>query len=455
MSFKAAIIGRPNVGKSTLFNRLTGKKLALVDDQPGVTRDRREGEARLGDLTFQIFDTAGLEEAPEDALESRMRQQTERGVDLADVCLFMIDARVGVTPMDRHFADLLRRRGKPVVLLANKAESEAASAGVLEAYELGLGDPVALSAAHGEGLGDLFAALEPFENLSGDAADDGELDWDDPMKPLRMAIVGRPNVGKSTLVNALVGEDRMLTGPEAGITRDSIGVEFDWTIEERVWPIRLYDTAGMRRKARVQERLEKMSVSDTLRAIQYAEVVILLIDATAPLEKQDLQIADLVLREGRALALAVNKWDLVGDRAAATKALKEKIARLLPQAPNLAFIPVSASYGRGLDKMMAACAALYRDWNARVKTSDLNDWLHDIVQRHPPPAVSGRRIKLRYISQIKTRPPTFVAMCSRADALPESYRRYLVNELRAAFSLPAVPIRLQLRKSKNPYAPTG
>ncbi|MEM8986529.1 MAG: ribosome biogenesis GTPase Der [Pseudomonadota bacterium] len=452
MTFKVAIVGRPNVGKSTLFNRLVGKRLALVHDEPGVTRDRREGEARLGDLDFTIIDTAGLEEAPEAALESRMREQTERAIAEADVSLFLIDARAGVTPMDRHFSELLRKGGRPVVLAANKAEGRAGEDAFYEAFELGLGEPLALSAEHGEGMGELYAALEPFAAAK-DGGEAEEFDWDDPRKPLRIAIVGRPNAGKSTLVNRLIGEDRMLTGPEAGITRDSISVEWRWHDGKRDWPIKLHDTAGLRKKSKVTEKLEKLSVSDALRAVQFAEVVILMTDAETPFEKQDLQIADLVLREGRALILAVNKWDLIEEKSAAFNALKEKVARLLPQAPGIPVIAISAETGSNLDKLLKAATGVYVDWNARVKTPDLNNWLADAVQKHPPPAVSGRRLKIRYAAQTKTRPPTFVAMCSRADEVPESYRRYLLNSLREAFDIPAVPVRLLLRKSKNPYAP--
>ena len=451
MSLKVALIGRPNVGKSTLFNRLVGKRLAIVDDTPGVTRDRREGEARLGDLTFTVVDTPGLEEAPEAALEGRMRRQSDVAIEEAAVCLFMIDARAGVTPLDRAFANMLRASGKPVILLANKAESRASEAGLYDAYALGLGDPIAISGEHGEGMGDLFTALEPYL-AADDIGDDDALEWDNPLKPLRVAIVGRPNAGKSTLVNRMIGEDRLLTGPEAGITRDSISVEWTWAGKDRDWPVKLFDTAGMRKKAKVQSKLEKLSVADSLRAIQFAEVVALLIDAEAPFEKQDLQIADLALREGRALVIGVNKWDLVEDRDALMRDMREKVARLLPQAPGLPVVPVSALTGAGIDRLMTAVTAVYVDWNAKVKTPDLNDWLREAVARHAPPAVSGQRIKLRYIAQTKTRPPTFVAQCTRAEDLPESYRRYLVNGIRDAFDIKATPVRLILRKPDNPYA---
>ncbi len=451
MSVKVALVGRPNVGKSTLFNRLVGKKLALVDDTPGVTRDRREGTANLGDLTFTAIDTPGLEEAPEEALEGRMRLQTDMAVAESAICLLMIDARVGVTPLDRTFAQILRASGKPVVLLANKSESKASDAGVYDAYELGLGEPVPISGEHGEGMGELYNAIEPFLTEFQEADEDEELEWDSPLKPLRVAIVGRPNAGKSTLVNRLIGEDRLLTGPEAGITRDAISVEWRWRSTEREWPIKLFDTAGMRKKAKVQSKLEKLSVSDSLRAIQFAEVVVLLIEAETPFEKQDLQIADLALREGRALVIGVNKWDEVDDRDAKLRAITEKAGRLLSQAPDVPIVPLSALTGVGLNKLMPAVTKIYVDWNARVKTSDLNDWLHDALARHNPPAVSGQRIKIRYIAQTKTRPPTFVAQCTRAEDLPTAYKRYLVNGIRDAFGIKAVPIRLILKKPENPY----
>ena len=456
MTTKIAIVGRPNVGKSTLFNRLVGKRLALVDDTPGVTRDRREGEARLGDLAFTVIDTPGLEEAPEKALEGRMRQQTDKAVAEASACLFLIDARAGVTPLDETFAGILRASGKPVVLLANKAESAAGEAGALDAWSLGLGEPITFSAEHGHGLADLYAALEPLlaQDQQADESEthDEEENWDDPLKPLRIAIVGRPNAGKSTLVNKLIGEDRLLTGPEAGITRDSISVEWIWKGEDRDWPVKLFDTAGMRKKAKVQSKLEKLSVADSLRAIQFAEVVVVMLDAQNPFEKQDLQIADLVLREGRALVLAVNKWDLIEDKDSTSRAIREKCERLLPQAPGVPIVFFSAMTGKNIDRLLPAVTRVYVDWNARVKTHDLNDWLQAAVERHPPPAVSGRRIKLRYIAQTKTRPPTFVAQCTRANDVPASYRRYLVNGIREAFSIPAVPVRLILKRPNNPFA---
>jgi GTP-binding protein len=454
---KFAIVGRPNVGKSTLFNRLAGKRLALVDDEPGVTRDRREADARLGDLRFVVIDTPGLEEAPADALEGRMRKQAERAIADAAACLFLVDARAGVTPLDKSFGALLRASGRPVILLANKAEGTAGEAGALDAWSLGLGDPIAISAEHGEGMGELYAALAPYfqhtdeEGQAGAGAQAEEAGWDDPLKPLRIAVVGRPNAGKSTLVNRLVGEERLLTGPEAGITRDAISVDWTWRSDERDWPVKLFDTAGLRKKAKVQSKLEKLSVADALRAVQFAEVVVLVIDAEAPFEKQDLQIADLVIREGRALVIAVNKWDAVEEKDAAAQAIREAAAESLPQAAEAPLVFLSALTGRNLETLMPAVVAAYVDWNARVKTPDLNEWLRAAVERHPPPAVSGRRMKLRYIAQTKTRPPTFVAQCTNAPDLPASYRRYLVNGIREAFGIKASPVRLILRRPENPY----
>ncbi|BCP52901.1 GTPase Der [Kaistia sp. 32K] len=463
MTFTVAIIGRPNVGKSTLFNRLVGQKIALVDDTPGVTRDRRPGEARIGDLYFTIIDTAGLEDADPESLEGRMRAQTEMAIEEADVSLFLIDARVGVTPVDEYFAELLRRVGKPVVLVANKAEGKLGENGVLEAYSLGLGEPIALSAEHGEGMADLFAALLPFEREE-DELDDEDDDFDAPLpvdpetgeeieapldltKPIKVAIVGRPNAGKSTLINTMLGEDRLLVGPEAGITRDSISV--DWTWNDR--RIKLFDTAGMRKKARVETKLEKLSVGDSLRAIRFAEVVVLMLDVTIPFEKQDLQIADLVAREGRALIIAFNKWDLVEDRQAKMAELREMAERLLPQVRGVPLVPLSGLTGSGIDKLMGELLKVYATWNRRIPTAALNRWLASVLEHHPPPAVSGRRIKLRYMTQPKARPPTFVAFCSRPEALPDAYTRYLLNGIREHFKLAAVPLRLQLRKGENPF----
>ncbi len=464
MSFTLAIVGRPNVGKSTLFNRLVGKRLALVDDQPGVTRDLREGAARLGDLRFTVIDTAGLEEATDESLQGRMRRLTERAVDMADICLFMIDARVGVTPTDEFFAGLLRKRAKHVILAANKAEGRAGESGVLEAYALGLGDPLRLSAEHGEGMSDLLALLMPLADefaeraeadapetdvdVSEDLADDAPR-VPTKAKPLQIAVVGRPNAGKSTLINQMLGEDRLLTGPEAGITRDAISVQMEW---DGV-PIRMFDTAGMRKKARVQEKLEKLSVSDGLRAVKFAEVVIVLIDAEIPFEQQDLRIADLAEREGRAVVLAVNKWDVEPNKQKKLKDLRESFERLLPQLRGAPLVTVSAKTGRGLNRLQEAVMKAHEVWNRRVTTSQLNRWLIDMVEAHPPPAPAGRRIKLRYMTQAKTRPPGFVVMCSMPEKLPESYSRYLVNGLRDSFDMPGTPIRLWMRSQaeSNPY----
>ncbi|MCR9156342.1 MAG: ribosome biogenesis GTPase Der [Rhodobacteraceae bacterium] len=463
MSFTLAIVGRPNVGKSTLFNRLVGKRLALVDDQPGVTRDLREGAARLGDLRFTVIDTAGLEEATDESLPGRMRKLTERAVDMADICLFLIDARVGVTPADEVLAEILRKRAAHVILGANKAEGNAAEAGVLEAYALGLGEPLRISAEHGEGMPDLYTMLQPLadkfeERAEADApeteVDVGEDDPDAPRaitasKPLQIAVVGRPNAGKSTLINKILGEDRLLTGPEAGITRDAISVQTEWDGTH----MRIFDTAGMRKKAKVQEKLEKLSVSDGLRAVKFAEVVVVLLDAAIPFESQDLRIADLAEREGRAVVIAVNKWDTEDDKQDKLKMLKEEFERLLPQLRGAPLVTVSAKTGRGLDRLQAAIVKAHTVWNRRVTTAQLNRWLAGMLEQHPPPAPQGKRIKLRYMTQAKTRPPGFVVMCSHPDKMPESYKRYLVNGLREDFDMPGTPIRLTLRGQgdKNPY----
>ena len=466
MSFTLAIVGRPNVGKSTLFNRLVGKRLALVDDQPGVTRDLREGEARLADLRFTVIDTAGLEEATDESLEGRMRRLTERAVSMADACLFMIDARAGVLPADEVFADILRRKNANVILAANKAEGRAAEGGVIEAYALGLGDPLRLSAEHAEGMGELAHVLRPLiearavaPDAAHEVAPDVDLDIDGdaetpirqptPERPLQIAVVGRPNAGKSTLINQLLGEDRLLTGPEAGITRDAISLPFDWD----GLPVRIFDTAGMRKKARVQEKLEKLSVADGLRAVKFAEVVIVLLDAAIPFEQQDLRIADLAEREGRAVVVAVNKWDIEEHRQEKLRELKEAFERLLPQLRGAPLVTVSAKTGRGMDRLREAVARAYEVWNRRVPTAALNRWLQGMVEAHPPPAPGGRRIKLRYATQAKTRPPGFVVMCSYPDKLTDAYRRYLINGLRQDFDMPGTPIRLTFRGQgdKNPY----
>ena len=447
MSFTVAIVGRPNVGKSTLFNRLAGKRLALVDDQPGLTRDRREAEADIGSCTITLVDTAGLEPGDK-GLTARMRQQTEAAIDQADLVLFLIDARAGVIAADEIFAELVRASGKPVILAANKSEGRAAEPGFYEAFALGLGEPLPVSAEHGLGIGDVTDAIaQAYEARDGEAGAEAETEGEGA-RPLRIAIVGRPNVGKSTLVNALLGEERMITGPEAGITRDAIASEIEWDGR----PLRLFDTAGLRRKARVEGKAEELSVGDTLRAIRFAEVVVLLLDAEQPFEKQDLQIAALIAQEGRALVIAVNKWDLVRERERRLAELREMCQRLLPQVKGVALMTVSAVSGKGLDKLMDAVLAADEMWNKRLPTHALNQWLGAAVDAHPPPAVAGRRIRLRYMTQANARPPTFVVFCSQPKALPDSYVRYLVNGLREAFDLPGVPIRLNLRKGKNPYA---
>ena len=464
MTLSVAIVGRPNVGKSTLFNRLVGKRLALVDDQPGVTRDLREGAARLADLRFAVIDTAGLEDVTDDSLPGRMRKLTERAIAMADLCLFMIDGRTGVTATDEVFAEILRRQGTEVILLVNKAEGRAGEAGMLEAYALGLGEPVALSAEHGEGMDELYARLRPFADAAeAEAAESApEVDVDLPEdesaapsftptaeRPLQIAVIGRPNAGKSTLINRVIGEDRLLTGPEAGITRDAISLTADW----HGTPMRIFDTAGMRKRARVTDKLEKLSVADGLRAVRFAEVVVVLLDARVPFEQQDLRIADLAESEGRAVVVALNKWDLADDKQARLKGLRADFEKLLPQLRGAPLVTVSALTGKGLDRLHEAVVAAHRVWNSRVPTAKLNQWLARMVEAHPPPAPGGRRIRLRYMTQAKTRPPGFVVMCSRPQELGQGYVRYLVNGLRADFDMQGTPIRLHLRSQgdRNPY----
>lgn len=468
MSFTLAIVGRPNVGKSTLFNRLVGRKLALVDDQPGVTRDLREGDARLFDLRFTVIDTAGLEEVTDDSLQGRMRRLTERAVELADVCLFLIDGRMGVMPTDEVFADILRKKNARVILGVNKAEGAAGDSGALEAWSLGLGEPIRLSAEHGEGMDDLYRILLPFreefaerEALNtpetevdvteemGDEEPDETAHRPTAKKPLQIAVIGRPNAGKSTLINKIIGEDRLLTGPEAGITRDAISVRSDWMGT----PIRIFDTAGMRKKARVTEKLEKLSVADGLRAVRFAEVVVVLLDVEIPFEVQDLRIADYAETEGRAVVIAVNKWDLEDEKQEKLAELKEMFERLLPQLRGAPLVTVSAKTGRGLDRLHDAIRRTHDIWNKRITTARLNTWLGAMTEAHPPPAPGGHRIKLRYMTQVKARPPGFVIMCSRPDEMPESYKRYLVNGLRDHFEMPGVPIRIMFRSQgdKNPF----
>ncbi len=462
MSFTLAIVGRPNVGKSTLFNRLVGKRLALVDDQPGVTRDLREGQGRLGDLRFIVVDSAGLEMADDDSLQGRMRRLTERAVDEADVCLFVIDARAGVTAADEYFADILRKRARHVILAANKAEGRAGESGALEAYALGLGEPLRISAEHGEGMDDLYRALVPlaeeFEaanvqqapDTDVDVAEDDDESWrPSAAKPLQIAVIGRPNAGKSTLINKILGEDRLLTGPEAGITRDSISVATDFMGT----PVRIFDTAGMRKKARISDKVEKLSVADGLRAVRFAEVVVVLLDVGIPFEQQDLRIADFAESEGRAVVIAANKWDLEDDKPHKLNELREAFERLLPQLKGAPLVTVSARTGKGLDRLHNAILKAHEVWNRRVPTARLNQWLGAMTEAHPPPAPGGRRIRLRYMTQVKTRPPAFVVMATHVDKLPDSYQRYLVNGLRADFDMPGTPIRLTFRDqgTKNPY----
>ena len=465
MSFTLAIVGRPNVGKSTLFNRLVGKKLALVDDQPGVTRDLREGDARLGDLRFTVIDSAGLEEVTDDSLQGRMRRLTERAVEMADICLFVIDARAGVTPTDQVFAEILRKKNAHVIVAANKSEGKAADGGVIEAWSLGLGEPIRLSAEHGEGMDELYHTLLPLaktyeERAARDAPEvDVDVSDDDAEgaktrvptkdKPLQIAVIGRPNSGKSTLINKIIGEERLLTGPEAGITRDAISVQSDFMGT----PMRIFDTAGMRKKAKINEKLEKLSVADGLRAVRFAEVVVVLLDVAIPFEQQDLRIADYAESEGRAVVVAVNKWDLEEDKTEKLKEMRESFERLLPQLRGAPMVTVSAKTGKGLDRLHAAIMKAQEVWNRRISTAKLNQWLGGMTEAHPPPAPGGHRIRMRYMTQVKTRPPAFVVMTSHADQLPESYSRYLVNGLRKDFDMPGTPIRMTFRDQgdKNPF----
>ncbi len=450
MSFTIAIMGRPNVGKSTLFNRLAGKRLALVDPRPGMTRDRREAEIEFGDVKATLIDTAGLEEGDEESIQGRMRHQTAQAVNEADIILFMIDGREGLTLQDEMFAQEARQTGRPIQLIANKCEGKAGDEGYYASFKLGFGDPLAISAEHGEGIGGLYQVLvEAYEQWQSEASSSSldESQVEDDERALKVAIVGRPNAGKSTLVNRLVGQERVITGPEAGLTRDSIAIDFQWA--ER--GIRLFDTAGLRKKARIKERSEKISVSDAVRAVKFAEVVVLLLDAERPLEKQDMTICDLVAQEGRALVIGLNKSDLTKDNGQLISAVRERVERLLPQVRGVPVVPISALTGRGVDKLMRAVLEVEEVWNKRVGTSALNRFLNDAVDAHTPPAVGGRRIRLRYMTQSNARPPTFVCFCSKPEDLPTSYSRYLINGLREAFDFWGVPVRLHMRKGHNPY----
>ena len=456
MTLTVAIIGRPNVGKSTLFNQLAGRRLALVHDTPGVTRDRREGIGRIADLEFRLFDTAGLDEAAGETLEARMRDQTERAVAEADVAVLLIDSREGITSLDRHFAQWLRKRPTPIILVANKCEGRAGEQGFYESYALGMGEPLAISAKQGEGMAGLYEALDEFATHVGKHADAHpptgiEAEDDDHVsnggRPLRLAIVGRPNVGKSTLVNRMIGEERMLTGPEPGITRDAVSV--DWTYDGRA--VQLFDTAGMRRRARIADKLERLSVEDAERAVRFAEVVVLVLDAGFMLEKQDLTIARMTGEQGRALVIAVNKWDMVADREGALSRLRDRLEASLPQVKGVSYVTLSALTGKGVDRLMAAVFRAHELWAGRLATAELNRWLAKTVAHHPPPLARGREVKARYITQVSSRPPTFAIFANRPAALSESYLRYLANALRADFGLPGIPIRLRPRRTRNPY----
>lgn len=449
-----AIIGRPNVGKSTLFNRLVGKKLALVDDRPGVTRDRREGEAELLGLNFRIIDTAGFEEDDPQSLPGRMRAQTEAAVNSADVALFVIDARAGVVPLDEEIGRWLRGSKTPVVLLANKAEGRASESGIFEAYSLGFGDPIAFSAEHGEGLSELFSELLP--HLERDDLDIEEEDDESPNAPLKLAIVGRPNAGKSTLVNKMLGEDRMITGPEAGITRDSISIDWLWRDEEgEDRQVRLIDTAGLRKKSKVDDKLERLSAADTRHSIDFAEVVVLLLDATRGLEAQDLRIADQIFEEGRAMVIALNKWDTVENGSALYQGVRGALDDGFAQVKGVPLLTLSATTGKGIDTLLQVAFETRAAWSKRVTTGQLNRWFETAIEKNPPPAPGGKRIKLRYVTQIKSRPPSFVIFGTRVDELPESYRRYLMNGIRRELGFGAVPVRLTLRAPKNPFGKQG
>ena len=463
MTFSLAIVGRPNVGKSTLFNRLVGKRIALVDDQPGVTRDLREGDAKLGHLRFLAIDTAGLEEATDESLQGRMRKLTESAIALADVCLFVIDARVGVTSLDHFFADILRKKAKHVILAANKSEGRLADPGFLDSFSLGLGEPLRISAEHGEGMADLLSELVPLQkklfqegsyaspevDIDNEEEDLSEYRLPTKERPLQVAVIGRPNSGKSTLINKIIGEERLLTGPEAGITRDAISIQLDW----QGIPMRVFDTAGMRKKAKIINKIEKLSVGDGLRAIKFAEVVVVLLDAAIPFEQQDLRIAGLAEREGRSVVVAVNKWDVEKNKQEKLRNMRETFQRLLPELRGAPLVTVSAKNGRGIDRLNSEIMKAHKIWNKRIATSPLNIWLSEMIAAHPPPAPNGKRIKLRYITQAKSRPPGFVVMCSNPSKLPTSYSRYLVNGLREAFDLPGTPIRLTMRSQadQNPF----